>query len=135
MTEDWERTKEISMTVQSAEMRIPSLSGGRHLVLSCRLVNIARGSCRLEVHPKFGDESSQNIMHIPIDRPVMQGSLHIAPDLFAKMCTDVMRSGTRPVNIMVTLAEALAVSIAGDLTIDGETSINVADASFVFSMK
>ena len=135
MTEDWERTKEISMTVQSAEMRIPSLSGGRHLVLSCRLVNIARGSCRLEVHPKFDDESSQNIMHIPIDRPVMQGILHISPDLFAKMCTDVMRSGSRPVNIMVTLAEALAVSIAGDLTIEKETSINVADASFVFSMK
>jgi hypothetical protein len=51
------------------------------------------------------------------------------------MSTDVMRSGSRPVNIVVTLAEALAVSIAGDLRIDEETSIRVADASFVFSMK
>ena len=77
----------------------------------------------------------ENILHIPIDRPVMKGVLHVAPDLFAKMSTDVMRSGSRPVNIVVTLAEALAVSIAGDLRIDEETSIKVADASFVFSMK
>ena len=135
MTDNWEQTSEISMTVQSAEMRVPSLAGGRHLLLSCRLVNIARGSCRLKVHPTHDDEAGENILHIPIDRPVMQGVLHVAPDLFAKMSTDVMRSGSRPVNIVVTLAEALAVSIAGDLRIDEETSIKVADASFVFSMK
>ena len=135
MNDNWEQTSEISMTVQSAEMRVPSLAGGRHLSLSCRLVNIARGNCRLEVHPTHGDEAGENMLHIPIDRPVMQGVLHVTPDLFAKMSTDVMRSGSRPVNIVVTLAEALAVSIAGDLRIDEETSIKVADASFVFSMK
>ena len=57
MTDNWEQTSEISMTVQSAEMRVPSLAGGRHLLLSCRLVNIARGSCRLEVHPMHDDEA------------------------------------------------------------------------------
>ena len=135
MTDNWEQTSEISMTVQSAEMRVPSLAGGRHLLLSCRLGNIARGNCRLEVHPTHDDEAGENILHIPIDRPVMQGVLHVDPDLFAKMSTDVIRSGSRPVNIVVTLAEALAVSIAGDLRIDEETSIKVADAGFVFSMK
>ena len=135
MTDDWEQTKKISMTVQSAEMRVPSLAGGRHLLLSCRLVNIARGNCRLEVHPIGDNEEYENIMHIPIDRPVMQCVLHVAPDLFAKMCTDVMRTGNRPVNIMVTLADNLSVSIAGDLRINDETNIKVADASFVFSMK
>jgi hypothetical protein len=98
-------------------------------------VNIARGNCRLEVHPTRDGEAGENILHIPVDRPVMQGVLHVAPDLFAKMSTDVMRSGSRPVNIVVTLADALAVNIAGDLRIDEETSIKVADASFVFSMK
>ena len=34
-----------------------------------------------------------------------------------------------------TLADELAVNIAGDLRIDEETNIKVADASFVFSMK
>jgi len=135
MTDNWEQTKKISMNVQSAEMRVPSLSGGRHLLLSCRLVNISRGNCRLEVHPTRDDEKFENIMHIPMDRPIMRGILHIAPDLFAKMCTDVMRTGNRPVNIVVTLADNLAVSIAGDLRIDVETSIKIDDASFVFSMK
>ena len=135
MTDNWEQTKKISMTVQSAEMRVPSLVGGRHLLLSCRLVNIARGNCRLEVHPTQDNEKCENIIHIPIDRPLMQCVLHVAPDLFAKMCTDVMRTGNRPANIVVTLADNLAVSIAGDLRIDEETSIKVADASFVFSMK
>ena len=135
MTDNWEQTNEISMTVQSAEMRVPSLAGRRHLLLSCRLVNIARGNCRLEIHPTHDGEAGENILNIPIDRPVMQGVLYVDPDLFAKMSTDVIRSGNRPVNIVVTLAEALAVSIAGDLRIDEETSIKVADASFVFSMK
>ncbi len=135
MTENWEQTKEISMTVQSAEMRVPSLVGGRHLLLSCRLVNIARGSCRLEIHPKDDGEDRENILHIPIDRPVMQSTLYVAQDLFAKMCTDLMRSGSRPVHINVKLADELAVSIAGDLRIDEETSIKVADARFAFSLK
>lgn len=135
MTDNWEQTKKISMTVQSAEMRVPSLAGGRHLLLACRLVNIARGNCRLEVHPTQDNKKCENIIHIPIDRPLMQCVLHVAPDLFAKMCTDVMRTGNRPANIVVTLADNLAVSIAGDLRIDDETSIKVADASFVFSMK
>ena len=65
----------------------------------------------------------------------MHGILHIAPDLFTKMCTDVMRSGSRPVNILVILANELSVSIAGDLRIDKETSVTIADASFVFSLK
>ena len=51
------------------------------------------------------------------------------------MSTDVMRSGSRSVNIVVKLADSLAVNIAGDLRIDEETSMEVADASFVFSMK
>ena len=135
MTDNWEQTNKISMTVQSAEMHVPSLAGGRHLLLSCRLVNIARGNCRLEVHPTLNDDVIENMLHIPVDRPVMRGVLHVAPDLFAKMSTDVMRSSSRPVNIVVTLADALAVNIAGDLRIDEETSITVADASFVFSMK
>ena len=75
MINHWEQTSEISMTVQSAEMHIPSLSGGRHLLLSCRLVNIARGNCRLEVHPTHDNEPKENMLHIPMDRPVMQGVL------------------------------------------------------------
>ena len=108
-----------------------SLAG--HLLLSCRLVNIARGNCRL-AYPTLNDEAGENMLHIPVDRPVMRAVLHVAPDLFAKMSTDV-GSSSRPVNIVVTLADALAVNIAGDLRIDEETSIKVADASFVFSMK
>jgi len=130
------------MSVRSAELRMPGLGGGSLLALSCQLVSIARGNCLLEIFPKSnnGDKSdnggnADNVLEILVDRPLMTASLGVTQDLFKNLNENIDRSGSRPINITLTLAEELAVSIAGDLRIDEKTSVTITDASFIFPLR
>jgi len=142
MTDSWQQTNQISMSVRSAELRMPGLGGGSLLALSCQLVSIARGNCLLEIFPKSdnGDKSdnggnADNVLEILVDRPLMTASLGVTQDLFKNLNENIDRSGSRPINITLTLAEELAVSIAGDLRIDEKTSVTITDASFIFPLR
>jgi len=135
MTDSWEQTNQISMTVQTAELHLPSLDGIRHLALSCKLVSIARGTCQLRLHPISKANSAADTLEIHVDRPLMQGVLYLTPDRFDRLCDDFLRIGSRSVTITLTLAETLAVSLAGDLRINEPTSIGITDAGFVFPLR
>jgi len=130
------------MSVRSAELRMPGLGGGSLLALSCQLVSIARGNCLLEIFPKSNNggksdngDNADNVLEILVDRPLMTASLGVTQDLFKNLNENIDRSGSRPINITLTLAEELAVSIAGDLRIDEKTSVTITDASFIFPLR
>jgi len=124
------------MSVRSAELRMPGLGGGSLLALSCQLVSIARGNCLLEIFPKSDNgDNADNVLEILVDRPLMTASLGVTQDLFKNLNENIDRSGSRPINITLTLAEELAVSIAGDLRIDEKTSVTITDASFIFPLR
>jgi len=124
------------MSVRSAELRMPGLGGGSLLALSCQLVSIARGNCLLEIFPKSDNGgNADNVLEILVDRPLMTASLGVTQDLFKNLNENIDRSGSRPINITLTLAEELAVSIAGDLRIDEKTSVTITDASFIFPLR
>jgi len=130
------------MSVRSAELRMPGLGGGSLLALSCQLVSIARGNCLLEIFPKSNNGgksdnggNADNVLEILVDRPLMTASLGVTQDLFKNLNENIDRSGSRPINITLTLAEELAVSIAGDLRIDEKTSVMITDASFIFPLR
>jgi len=130
------------MSVRSAELRMPGLGGGSLLALSCQLVSIARGNCLLEIFPKSNNGgksdnggNADNVLEILVDRPLMTASLGVTQDLFKNLNENIDRSGSRPINITLTLAEELAVSIAGDLRIDEKTSVTITDASFIFPLR
>jgi hypothetical protein len=135
MSDDWEQTNRVNMSVQNAEIRVPNLSGDRNVLLTCRLITIARGTCHLELCQSNAPQAGKNMLNIHVDRPVMEAVVYLAPDIFTKMISDITRSGNRPINVALTLADNLAVNVAGDLRIDEETSIEINDASFVFSIK
>jgi hypothetical protein len=142
MTDSWQQTNQISMSVRSAELRMPGLGGGSLLALSCQLVSIARGNCLLEIFPKSNNGgksdnggNADNVLEILVDRPLMTASLGVTQDLFKNLNENIDRSGSRPINITLTLAEELAVSIAGDLRIDEKTSVTITDASFIFPLR
>ena len=136
MTDNWQQTNQISMSVRSAELRMPGLGSGSLLALSCQLVSIARGNCQLEIFPKPGNRTdADDVLEILVDRPLMTASLGVTEDLFKNLNENIDRSGSRPIGITLTLAEELAVSIAGDLRINEKTSVKITDASFVFPLR
>lgn len=136
MTVNWQQTNQISMSVRSAELRMRGLGSGSFLALSCQLVSIARGTCQLEIFPKSGDGiEAGDVLEILVDRPLMAASLGVTEELFKNLNENIDRSGSRPIGITFTLAEELAVSIAGDLRINEKTSVKITDASFVFPLR
>ena len=135
MTESWEQTTQISMSVQSAEVRRPGLTQKHYLALVCKLVSIARGTCQIDIMMSDANETGENQLEIRVDRRVMTAKLWLEPDLFHKIIADFLRGNSRAVGITLTLDEALAVSVAGDLQINEETSIGIVDAGFVFPLR
>ncbi len=135
MTNRWQQTDQIQMALQSAEIRMPGLESERFLHLTCKLVNIARGSCILEIHPLAANSKQHGTIKILIDRPMMQAELYVRETRFIQFIDGVTRCGNRPLNITLTIAEQLAVSIEGDLTINEEVSVPINDMAMHIPLK
>ena len=141
MTDEWQQTDQIVMSVQTAEIRQSGINEAPTLNLSCGLVNIARGQCFLKIETKkrSGDfdngVTSIGSLTIEIDRPVIQGTATITKSLYDSLVTRLASAPPRPVSISLSIAQKLAVSLEGDLRIDDVTEVDVNNLSVTMPLK
>ena len=141
MTDEWQQTDQIVMSVQTAEIRQSGINEAPTLNLSCGLVNIARGQCFLKIEAKkqsadFDDGvDSIGSLTIEIDRPVIQGTATIPKSLYDSLVTRLASAPPRPVSISLSIAQNLAVSLEGDLRIDDVTEVVINDLSVTIPLK
>ena len=141
MTDEWQQTDQIVMSVQTAEIRQSGINEAPTLNLSCGLVNIARGQCFLKIEAKkqsadFDDGvESIGTLTIEIDRPVIQGTAAIPKSLYDSLVMRLASAPPRPVSISLSIAQKLAVSLEGDLRIDDVTEVVVNDLSVTIPLK
>jgi hypothetical protein len=135
MTQEWQQTNQIYMALRSAELSLPGFGKERRLNLSCKLVNIARGTCNIEIEAAQSGAAETGQLQISIDRPVMNATLVLARDRFDDLLDGVSRAGTRPTNITLSIAEQLAVSIEGDLNIDQAKDLAITDIAIAIPLK
>ena len=141
MTDEWQQTDQIVMSVQTAEGRQSGVSEAPTLNLSCGLMNIARGQCFLKIETKkrSGDfdngVTSIGSLTIEIDRPVIQGTATIPKSLYDSLVTRLASAPPRPVSISLSIAQKLAVSLEGDLRIDDVTEVDVNNLSVTIPLK
>ena len=141
MTDEWQQTDQIVMSVQTAEIRQSGINAAPTLNLSCGLVNIARGQCFLKIEAKkqsadFDDGvDSIGSLTIEIDRPVIQGTATIPKSLYDSLVTHLVSAPPRPVSISLSIAQKLAVSLEGDLRIDDVTEVVVNNLSVTIPLK
>ena len=141
MSDEWQQTDQIVMSVQTAEIRQSGINEAPTLNLSCGLVNIARGQCFLKIEAKKQsadfDDGVEPIgsLTIEIDRPVIQGTAKITKSLFESLVTRLASAPPRPVSISLSIAQKLAVSLEGDLRIDDVTEVVVNNLSVTIPLK
>jgi len=141
MTDEWQQTDQIVMSVQTAELRQSGINEAPTLNLSCDLVNIARGQCflKIEAEKQSGDfdngVTSIGSLTIEIDRPVIQGTATIPKSLYDSLVTRLASAPPPPVSISLTIAQKLAVSLEGDLRINDVTDVVVNNLSVTMPLK
>ena len=126
----------IQMALQSAEQHLHHNNGITQLQLSCSLINIARGSCVVVIRPDGAlGKSPFGSIHIPADRPVMQAQISLASDSFDELATHLRHPAPRPVTLVMTVIDKLAVSQDGLLFIDESLDTAVTDIYWSLPIK
>lgn len=140
---DWQQTHEISMAVQTAEIRLRHAEMRETLFATCNLINIARGQSIIMITPfaahevMSGEQADKPIgeVKIRLDKRQMEINAMLAQQAFDRLIRYIRHSSTRPAVIKVDIDEALAVSVDGDLRIDEEMTLNVVDVSITMPLR
>jgi hypothetical protein len=152
----WHQTDQINMSVQMADISLDGFAAARALKINCNLKNIARGQCAVTIRPEDGrhvdDGHDDNVitdapdtrnseskaggqLHIFVDRPLMTADLNVSNRYFDRLTSYMSKASNRPMELVLTLKEALAVSIDGDLSIESETIITITSISVNIPVK
>ena len=110
---------EIQMSLQLAEHQLQHNPFQEKLNLSLSLLSIARGSCKMTIHPdRLAAPSFVGALHIPADRAVMQATVALPQNSFDDLAKKLPKLGPRPINLLATLDKPLTVDYEGILFID-----------------
>jgi hypothetical protein len=110
---------EIQMSLQLAEHQLQHNPFQEKLHLSLSLLSIARGSCKMTIHPdRQAAPSFVGALHIPADRAVMQATVALPQNSFDDLAKKLPQLGPRPINLLATLDKPLTVDYEGILFID-----------------
>ena len=110
---------EIQMSLQLAEHQLQHNPFQEKLHLSLSLLSIARGSCKMTIHPdRQAAPSFVGALHIPADRAVMQATVALPQNSFDDLAKKLPQLGPRPINLLATLDKPLTVDYDGILFID-----------------
>ena len=157
----WHQTDQINMSVQMADISLDGFTAARALKINCNLKNIARGQCAVTIRPdddghdddghdddgkaddgkadapdaSKGESQAGGQLHIFVDRPLMTADLTVSNRYFDRLTSYMSKASNRPMEMVLTLKEALAVSIDGDLSIDSETIITITSISVNIPVK
>ena len=142
----WHQTDQINMSVQMADISLDGFTAARALKINCNLKNIARGQCAVTIQPdddghddatdaSKGESQAGGQLHIFVDRPLMTADLTVSNRYFDRLTSYMSKASNRPMELVLTLKEALAVSIDGDLSIDSETIITITSISVNIPVK
>jgi len=110
---------EIQMSLQLAEHQLQHNPFKEQLHLSLSLLSIARGSCKMIIHPdRQPAPSFVGALHIPADRAVMQATIALPQNSFDDLAKKLRQLGSRPISLLATLDKPLTVDYDGILFID-----------------
>ena len=132
-TSEFNEITEIQMSLQLAEHQLQHNPFQEQLHISLSLVSIARGSCKMIIHPD-GQCAPLFVgaLHIPADRAVMQATISLPQSPFDDLAQKLRQSGPRPINLLATLDKPLTVDYDGILFID--PPVDAAITNLVWTM-
>ena len=140
---DWQQTHEISMAIQTAEMRLSHVSMAETFFATCNLINIARGQSIVTIVPVPDDAitncplavSTIGQVNIKLNKRHMDINAVLPRVAFDRLIRHIRQASPRPAVLKVDINEALAVSVDGDLSIDKEMTLDITDITVTIPIR
>jgi hypothetical protein len=144
---DWQQTHEISMAIQTAEMRLSHANMVETFFATCNLINIARGQSIVTIVPMPDDaitnsapakspaNSSIGQVNIKLNKRHMDINAILPREAFDRLIRHIRQASPRPAVLKVDINEALAVSVDGDLSIDKEMMLDITDITVTIPIR
>ena len=127
---------EIQMSLQIAEHQLQHNPFQEKLHLSLSLLSIARGSCKMTIHPdRQAAPSFVGALHIPADRAVMQATVALPQNSFDDLAKKLPQLGPRPINLLATLDKPLTIDYKGILFIDPPVEATITNLVWTIPIK
>ena len=133
---EFNKITEIQMSLQLAEHQVQHNPFQEQLHLSLSLLSIARGSCKMIIHPdQQSTRSFFGTLHIPADRAVMQAAITLPQSPFDDLARKLYNLGPRPINLLTTLDKPLTVDYNGILFIDPPVDAAITNLVWIIPLK
>ena len=133
---EFNKITEIQMSLQLAEHQLQHNPFQEQLHLSLSLLSIARGSCKMVIHPdRKAAPAFAGTLHIPADRAVMQATIALPQNPFDDLAQKLRLTGPRPINLLATLDKPLTVDYNGILFLDPPVDAAITNLVWTIPLK
>jgi hypothetical protein len=133
---EFNKITEIQMSLQLAEHQLQHNTFQEQLHLSLSLLSIARGSCKMIIHPdRQATQSFVGALHIPADRAVMKAIIALPQSPFDDLAKKLRPLGPRPISLLATLDKPLTVDYNGILFIDPPVDATITNLVWTIPLK
>tara|TARA_B100002051_G_C16725929_1_gene635325 strand:+ start:1499 stop:1879 length:381 start_codon:yes stop_codon:yes gene_type:complete len=113
----------LEMLIQTAEAQYESNSNIYCYHLSCSLLNIYKGRCKLFITNK--DTNIREEILIKHDRAIMEGNLRLDNEFFNSLPIQFSNKSDKPAKVELFIEDKLNVSAQGVLFIDQEVKTKI----------
>jgi hypothetical protein len=113
----------LEMLIQTAEAQYESNSNIYCYHLSCSLLNIYKGRCKLFITNK--DTNIREEILIKHDRAIMEGNLRLDNEFFNSLPIQFSNKSDKPAKVELYIEDKLNVSAQGVLFIDQEVKTKI----------
>ena len=133
---EFNKITKIQMSLQLAEHQLQHNPFQEQLHLSLSLLSIARGSCKMIIHPnQQAAPSFVGTLHIPADRAVMQATIALPQSPFDDLAKKLRNLSPRPINLLAALDKPLTVDYEGILFVDPPVDAVITNLSWTIPVK
>ena len=120
--------QKLEMLIKTVDAHYDSKHQIQCIYLSCRLLNIARGTCNLMI---VNDKSNfQNKITIKYERAVMSGSIKVNNDYFNTLQNQLSLKNERPARLELLIYDKLNINKNGILFLEKELVSQIIEYKF-----
>lgn len=127
---EWAQIKSIEMLVSQAEQSLSINSNNNNLIISCNLLNIARGRCELKLNKKDDMNKDEDLIKISSEKPIMKAVKTLSEEQhknFLASFYNYAQYKIKKIKIILYIDKPIAIDNDGFLNIEKDLILKITD--------
>ena len=120
---EWAQIKSIEMLVSQAEQSL-SNNSNNNLIISCNLLNIARGRCQLTLNKKDDINKNEDLISISSEKPIMKAVQTLSEEQYKNFLASFYNYAQykiKKIKIILYIDKPIAIDNDGFLNIEKDS--------------